>query len=99
MERKLGPSPRSGGRRSRRLRNSERYFRDRALGSTWAVMEGQITIVRETTTHEKTGGAGASGALSANVARLFQPTARTGDLAETRELSRQPRPDKRPTRG
>jgi hypothetical protein len=31
--------------------------RDAGLGSTWAVLEGQIAIVRETTTHEKTDGA------------------------------------------
>jgi hypothetical protein len=58
---------------------------EQQLGSTLAVLEGQITIVREATSHEKTGAAGDSCALTASVARLFHPTARTGDLAETRQ--------------
>jgi uncharacterized protein len=39
--------------------------------STWAVSEGQITIVREATSHENTGEAGARCALTASVAGPF----------------------------
>jgi hypothetical protein len=37
--------------------------------SSWAILEGQITIVLESTSHEKTGATGA-GALEARVSRM-----------------------------
>jgi hypothetical protein len=41
----------------------------RALGSSWAILEGPITIVLESTSHEKTGATGAC-ALEACVSRM-----------------------------
>jgi hypothetical protein len=64
-------------------------------------LEGQITIVRETTTQEKTGEAGVSCALIASVARLFsRPLAQATlpKLANPQQPSQKLRPTRKSVR-
>ena len=59
----------------------------RPLGSSWAVLEGKITIVREAASHEKTGGTGACGARVRMSRRTFRVVC---SLTRPRRYSQEP---------
>jgi hypothetical protein len=62
------------------------HIRAEVLGSSWAILQGQITIVLESTSHEKTGATGAC-ALEACVSRMtFDKSGLGGDPAEMLEM-------------
>jgi hypothetical protein len=63
-------------------------FRAVVLASTWALLEGQITIVLESTSHEKTGATGAC-EFEARVSRMtFDESGLCADPSKMLEMSR-----------